>query len=114
PPHQRLAPSNSTPNPLSSSYRNLREFLHNSGLWSGGEFVEVRPGLRQGRNSTIPCLAKKDSLNLFGGPARNRHHMWTLFSGPRPRCPVQRSGIFPRHLRQGRLTHQTPDLLDEA
>ena len=43
---------------------------------------------------------------MRGDPARNRHHMWTLFSGPRPRFPVQRSGIFPRHLRQGRLTHQ--------
>jgi len=32
--------------------------------------VEVRLGLRQGRSSTIPCLAKKDSLNFFGGPAR--------------------------------------------
>src|SRR5207247_6928302 len=42
------------------------------GLWSGGEFVEVRPGLRQSRNSTIPCLAKKDSLNFLVGLARIR------------------------------------------
>ena len=34
--------------------------------------MEVRLGLRLGGNSTIPCLAKKDSLNFFGGPARIR------------------------------------------
>src|SRR6266705_2015986 len=32
--------------------------------------LRVRLGLRQCRNSTMSCLAKKDSLNFFGGPAR--------------------------------------------
>ena len=34
--------------------------------------LEVRLRLRQRRNSTVSCLAKKDSLNFCGGPARIR------------------------------------------
>ena len=44
--------------------------------------LRVRLGLRQCRNCTIPCLAKKDSLNVFGGPARIHR---ASFESERPR-----------------------------